>query len=64
MGTPTTAQEVWAAAERAKREAWIADQTRTIKETTIKGLEPEIARLVETHKAEMKRAVHRSVVRK
>ncbi|GAB4813533.1 hypothetical protein N2152v2_000579 [Parachlorella kessleri] len=52
-------KEVWSAAERAKREAWVAEQTRSIKETTIKGLEPEIARLVETHKAEMKRADHR-----
>lgn len=30
------------AAERAKREAWMADQTRSIKQATIKGLEPEI----------------------
>lgn len=36
------AQEVWVAAERAKREAWMAEQTRSIKESTIKGLEPEI----------------------
>ncbi len=30
------------AAERAKREAWMANQTRSIKQATIKGLEPEI----------------------
>lgn len=30
------------AAERAKREAWITEQTRAIKESTVRGLEPEI----------------------
>lgn len=30
------------ASERAKREAWMAEQTRSIKERTIKGLEPEL----------------------
>lgn len=35
-------QEVYVASERAKREAWMGEQTRSIKEATIKGLEPEI----------------------
>ena len=30
------------ASERAKREAWMAEQTRAIKESTVRGLEPEI----------------------
>ena len=30
------------------------EQTKKIKEVTIKGLEPEIQRLVEQHKAQMK----------
>ena len=41
-GTHGLLQEVYVASERAKREAWMAEQTRSIKETTIKGLEPEI----------------------
>lgn len=36
------AQEAWVASERAKREAWMAEQTRAIKESTVRGLEPEI----------------------
>jgi len=39
---PVRPQEVWVASERTKREAWMAEQTRSIKEATIKGLEPEI----------------------
>ena len=35
-------QEVYVASERAKREAWMAEQTRSIKAATIKGVEPEI----------------------
>ena len=30
------------ASERAKRESWMAEQTRAIKESTVRGLEPEI----------------------
>ncbi|KAL4856146.1 Centrosomal protein [Chlorella vulgaris] len=49
-------KEVWMASERAKREAWMAEQTRSIKERTIKGLEPELQRLVVEHQAELKNA--------
>ena len=41
-GAPGLLQEVYVASERAKREAWMAEQTRSIKQATIKGLEPEI----------------------
>lgn len=57
----TLMQEAAAAAERAKREAWMVEQTRAIKEATVRGLEPEIQRLVDSHKAELKRAEHRCV---
>ena len=33
---------MWVAAERAKRENWMAEQVRSIKEATVRGLEPEI----------------------
>lgn len=40
--SPDVKQEAWVASERAKREAWMAEQTRAIKESTVRGLEPEI----------------------
>lgn len=48
-------KEVFTAAEKLRREKWIDDKTRTIKELTVKGLEPEIQRLIAKHKQEMKR---------
>jgi 5-azacytidine-induced protein 1 len=42
------------AAERARREAWQLEKTREVKELTIRGLEPEIQRLVAKHKAELR----------
>ena len=46
-------KQVWASAEKARREVWLADKTKEIRELTIKGLEPEIQRLVQKHKAEV-----------
>merc|ERR1712060_719130 len=43
-------KEQWAAAEQIKREQWIANKTKQIKSMTIKGLEPEIERLIEENK--------------
>ena len=45
-------KEVWGASEKAKREQWLADKTKEIKEATVRGLEPDIARLVGRHKEE------------
>ena len=39
-------KELWAAAEKIKRDKWISEQTKKIKETTVKGLEPEIQRMI------------------
>jgi hypothetical protein len=36
-------------------QAWIDDKTKTIKAMTIKGLEPEIQRLIAQHKTDTKR---------
>ena len=47
-------KEVVLAAEKIKRENWIAEKTKKIKELTIKGLEPEIQRMVSNHKQELK----------
>ena len=48
------------AAEKIKRERWIAEKSNQIKEMTVKGLEPEIQNLIAKSKAEIKRlnAVH------
>ncbi len=42
------------AAERIRREKWIEDKTKKIKEMTVKGLEPEIQNLISKHKNEIK----------
>ena len=44
----------WDGAERAARDAWEADKTREVKELTIRGLEPEVQRLVQKHRAEVR----------
>lgn len=48
------------AAEKIRREKWIEEKTRKIKEMTVKGLEPEIQALINKHKNEIKsmKAIH------
>jgi 5-azacytidine-induced protein 1 len=41
------------AAEKARRDQWMAEQTKRIKEMTIKGLEPDVQRIVTQHKKEL-----------
>jgi 5-azacytidine-induced protein 1 len=48
-------KEAWAAAEKIKRESWAEEKTREVKELTIKGLEPEIQRLMAKHKGDMRK---------
>lgn len=38
---------------QVKREGWLSDKTKEIKEVTIRGLEPEIQQLVQRHRKEM-----------
>ena len=40
--------------EKNKRKQWYAEKTREIKDLTVRGLEPELARILEGHKKEMK----------
>ena len=42
-------------AEKLRREKWIEDKTKQIKEMTVKGLEPEIQSLITKHKNELKK---------
>ncbi|XP_078609670.1 centrosomal protein of 131 kDa-like [Branchiostoma floridae x Branchiostoma japonicum] len=53
-------KDMHAAAEKLRREKWIDEKTKKIKEMTVKGLEPEIQRLIAKHKQEMKKikAIH------
>ena len=46
-------REQWSAAEKAKRDKWVAEQSARIKEMTVKGLEPELQRILEKSKAEV-----------
>ncbi|EDO38532.1 predicted protein, partial [Nematostella vectensis] len=48
-------KEVILAAEKLRREKWITEKTQQIKEVTVKGLEPDIQKLIAKHKAEVKK---------
>ena len=48
-------KDAWMAAEKQRKEKWIHDKTSEIKETTIKGLEPEIERLLNKGKLDAKK---------
>merc|ERR1719361_2301349 len=48
-------KEEWAAAEAVRREQWVSTKTKQIKAMTIKGLEPEIQRLIEQNKRDLQR---------
>ena len=48
-------KDAWFAAEKQKKEKWIAEKTAEIKEMTIKGLEPEIERMLSKSKQEVKK---------
>ncbi len=49
------AKDVWHASEKIKRENWMQVKTKEIKTTTIKGLEPEVQRILSKHKKEIRR---------
>ena len=53
-------KDVFEAAEKIRREKWIEEKTKKIKEMTVKGLEPEIQSLIAKHKNEIKtlKAIH------
>ncbi|KAG8446499.1 hypothetical protein GDO86_014089 [Hymenochirus boettgeri] len=48
-------QELMTATEKVRREKWIDEKTKKIKEITVKGLEPEIQRLISKHKQEIRK---------
>uniref|UniRef100_A0A8C7GSX9 Centrosomal protein 131 n=1 Tax=Oncorhynchus kisutch TaxID=8019 RepID=A0A8C7GSX9_ONCKI len=48
-------KELMSATEKVRREKWIDEKTKKIKEITVKGLEPEIQKLICKHKQELKK---------
>ncbi|XP_060127916.1 centrosomal protein of 131 kDa isoform X3 [Zootoca vivipara] len=48
-------KELMSATEKIRREKWIDEKTKKIKEITVKGLEPEIQKLIAKHKLEIKK---------
>ncbi|CAB3992815.1 centrosomal of 131 kDa isoform X2 [Paramuricea clavata] len=48
-------KDVMQTAEKLRRDKWIKDKSQQIKELTVKGLEPDIQKLIAKHKAEIKR---------
>ncbi|XP_030610410.1 centrosomal protein of 131 kDa isoform X3 [Archocentrus centrarchus] len=48
-------KDLMSATEKIRREKWIDEKTKKIKEITVKGLEPEIQKLISKHKQELKR---------
>nr|XP_055245465.1 centrosomal protein of 131 kDa isoform X20 [Gorilla gorilla gorilla] len=48
-------KEFMSATEKARREKWISEKTKKIKEVTVRGLEPEIQKLIARHKQEVRR---------
>ncbi|KAM6164349.1 centrosomal protein of 131 kDa [Rhynchocyon petersi] len=48
-------KELMSATEKVRREKWINEKTKKIKEITVKGLEPEIQKLIAQHKQEVRK---------
>ncbi|KAJ8013481.1 hypothetical protein DPEC_G00030240 [Dallia pectoralis] len=48
-------KELMSTTEKIRREKWIDEKTKRIKEITVKGLEPEIQKLISKHKQELKK---------
>ncbi|XP_041937950.1 centrosomal protein of 131 kDa isoform X2 [Alosa sapidissima] len=48
-------KELMSATEKVRREKWIDEKTKKIKEITVKGLEPEIQKLISRHRQELRK---------
>ncbi|XP_068769695.1 centrosomal protein of 131 kDa isoform X9 [Struthio camelus] len=48
-------KELMSATEKIRREKWMDEKTKKIKEITVKGLEPEIQKLIAKHKQDIKK---------
>lgn len=48
-------KDAWVAAEKVRKEKWEKEKIHEIRAQTVKGLEPEIQRIVERNKDEIRR---------
>ncbi|XP_027657122.2 centrosomal protein of 131 kDa isoform X5 [Falco rusticolus] len=48
-------KELMSAAEKIRQEKWIDEKTKKIKEITVKGLEPEIQKLIAKHRQDIRK---------
>ncbi|KAM6049794.1 centrosomal protein of 131 kDa isoform 1-T1 [Theristicus caerulescens] len=48
-------KELMSATEKIRREKWIDEKTKKIKEITVKGLEPEIQKLIAQHRQDIRK---------
>jgi len=48
-------KDAWIAAEKVRKEKWEKEKIHEIRAQTVKGLEPEIQRIVERNKDEIRR---------
>jgi myosin heavy subunit len=49
-------KEIWQTAEKVKRDKWIQEKTKSIKDQTVQSLEPEIQKLIAQHKVALRQA--------
>ena len=49
-------KEAWMASEKVRREKWEKEKIHEIRAQTVKGLEPEIQRIVERNKEDLRKA--------
>lgn len=49
-------KEAWMASEKARKQKWEQERIQDIRSQTVKGLEPEIQRIVERNKDELRKA--------
>ena len=48
-----TQRDAWQRGEKARRDEWARSKTKEIKEMTVRGLEPEIQRLMQRHRSDV-----------
>jgi hypothetical protein len=49
-------KEIWQTAEKVKRDKWIQEKTKSIKDQTVQSLEPEIQKLIAQQKVALRQA--------
>lgn len=49
-------KEAWIASEKVRKEKWEKERIQEIRAQTVKGLEPEIQKIVEKNKEEVRKA--------